>query len=137
MHSVVLGLPRTDRGECVVVVEHLDRAIDIPMVGGTQGGVEDSAVFVDGDCSARIGARGLTECYRDCHRHRYVKALGDHVRAVAIGERERGARRGIPGSRQVIGQELLAKVVGQGGAVGAALNVSAIGSQVGSADLSS
>ena len=52
MHSVVLGLPRTDRSECVVVVQHLDRAIQIPIVGGAQGGVEDSTVFVNGYDSA-------------------------------------------------------------------------------------
>ena len=50
----VLGLPRTDRRERVVGIEHLDRAVDIPFGGGAHGGVEDSTVFVDGDGSVGV-----------------------------------------------------------------------------------
>ena len=107
MHSVVLRLPRTDRGECIVGVEHLDRAIHIPIGGGTQGGVEDSAVFVNGYRSACI------RTHWDWNITRIAGALSDDVVAVAIGERERGARRGIPASCQVIGQEPLAEVTRQ------------------------
>jgi hypothetical protein len=95
MHSVVLGLPRTDRGEGVVVVKHLDRAIDIPIVGGTHGGVEDSAVFVDGHCSATRRTHGYRNVAGIAAPGRLV-ALGDHVRTVTIGERERRARQGAP-----------------------------------------
>ena len=55
MKPVVLRLPRTNRCECVIGVKHLDRAIDIPIGGGAQGGVQDSAVFVDGHGS--VGRR--------------------------------------------------------------------------------
>ena len=42
-----------------------------------------------------------------------IRALGDDMIAVAIGKRERGARRGVPGHRCVIGHEPLAEVAGQ------------------------
>ena len=48
-------------------------------------------------------------------------AFGDDVRAVAIGERERGAGQAIPRSRYGVGEPLLAKKVRQRRAIGVAL----------------
>src|ERR1035438_738796 len=83
VHSVVLHLTRTDRGERVVVKEKLGGAADIPVVSGTQRDIQDAPVFVNGDGSAgdsgRIlsGARGYGNVVRE--------ALGDDVIAVKAG----------------------------------------------------
>ena len=94
MQSVMLGLPRSNRGESIVVVEHLYRAIEVPMVCGAQGGVEDATVFIDGDGASIIGTQGyrnvpgIAACINRWTGT--VQVLRDRVRAVAIGERERG-----------------------------------------------
>ena len=65
MHSIVPGLPRTNRREGVVVVERFDRSVDAPILNRMEGCVDDYYLFVDGHIaivSLRLGLKVRYPC---------------------------------------------------------------------------
>src|ERR1700728_3963863 len=100
--SVMLKLAGCDRGEDIVGVQKLDRAVDLQVVRRLQSDAEGAAVLVDGD----VGDTGQVS--------RGVRGtFADDVLLVVIGEREQDAIRKVVCRCEVVRDELLAEEIKQ------------------------
>src|SRR5208283_4823058 len=105
VHPVSLELPLADCGEGIVGIADFNRAVQVPVLGGTQRRIEDSSIFVNRNGSGHRVA--------DNNRNRALvrNALADVAVAVPVGQRKPRSGRSIPAHGRVVDDVVLAIVV--------------------------